>query len=218
MPPVHMTTIVSFDLDGTLTTSAFADAVWLDGLPRLYAQSSGKDLEDAKRELFAEYDRISDQRQEWYDPAYWYDHYHLPGDWRDLLQQNRSHIACYPDVPVVLPRLATRYQLIINSNAKREFIDIQLQELHLRDYFTHIFSSTSDFHTVKKVTEFYTMACQRLKVAPSQIIHIGDSKRFDYDAPRSAGITAYLLDRTRKEHGPYVVHTLLEFGEKLSTK
>jgi putative hydrolase of the HAD superfamily len=213
-----MTIIVSFDLDGTLTTSAFADAVWLDGLPRLYAQTSGKDLEAAKRELFAEYDRISDQRQEWYDPAYWYDYYHLPGDWRTLLHQNRAHIACYPDVPKVLPRLATRYQLIINSNAKREFIDIQLQELHLLDYFTHIFSSTSDFHTVKKVNEFYLKTCQRLSVNPSQVVHIGDSKRFDYDAPRSAGMSAYFLDRSGKEHGPYIVHSLLEFEDKFTKK
>ncbi len=210
-----MISVVSFDLDGTLTTSSFADAVWLDGLPRLYAQTTGKDLAAAKQELFAEYDRIGDQRLEWYDPAYWFDRFHLPGDWRTMLYQNRSHIACYPDVPVVLPRLATHYTLIVSSNAKREFIDIELQELHLRDCFTHIFSSTSDFHTVKKVTEFYAMICQRLNVTPSQIVHVGDSKRFDYDAPLAAGISAYFLDRTSKEHGPFVVHTLLEFEDKL---
>jgi len=213
-----MVSVVSFDLDGTITTSAFADAVWLDSLPRLYAQTSGKTLEDAKRELFAEYDRISDQRIEWYDPAYWFDHYHLPGDWRTLLEKNRSHIACYTDVKAVLPRLARRYQLVINSNAKHEFIDIELRELHLRGCFIRLFSSTSDFHAVKKVTEFYTMVCEQLKIAPSEVVHVGDSWRFDYDAPRAAGITAYFLDRSKKEKGKYVVHSLTEFEEKLKEK
>ena len=211
-----MTTVVSFDLDGTLVTSSFADAVWLDGLPRLYAQASGKDLETAKRELFAEYDRIGDQRLEWYDPAYWFDHYHIPGDWRSLLHQNRSHIACYPDAIAVLPRLAAQYQLIICSNAKREFVEIELEDINIRGCFTHIFSSTSDFHTVKKVTEFYALICQRLNVTSSQIVHVGDSRRFDYDAPRAAGITAYYLDRSGKESGPFVVHTLYEFEHKLA--
>lgn len=210
-----MISIVSFDLDGTLTTSSFADAVWLDSLPRLYATTSGKDLETAKRELFAEYDRITDQRPEWYDPAYWFAHYHLPGDWRRLLTQNRAHIACYPDVPVIIPRLAARYTLVINSNAKHEFIDIELQELRIRDCFTHLFSSTSDFHTVKKVTEYYQMICERLKVSPAEIVHVGDSRRFDYDAPRAAGITAFFLDRSGKESGPDVVHSLYDFERKL---
>jgi len=210
-----MISIISFDLDGTLVKPSFADAVWLEGLPRLYAQTSGKDVETAKRELFAEYDRIGQERLEWYDPAYWFERFHLPGDWRTLLHQHKASIDCFEDATVVLPRLARHYKLIVSSNAKREFVDIELQELQIRDCFTQIYSSTSDFHTVKKVTEFYTMICQKLGVSPSEIVHIGDSKRFDYDAPRDAGITAFYLDRSGKETGPFIVHTLFEFEEKL---
>ena len=210
-----MPTIISFDLDGTIVTSSFADAVWLDGLPRLYAHTTGKSLDAAKAELFAEYDRITDQRLEWYDPAYWFNHYHLPGDWRTLLHQHRSSIQCFPDAAEILPRLAAHYPLIICSNAKREFVDIELADIGIRDCFTHIFSSTSDFHTVKKVADFYGMVIQQLNALPSDIIHVGDSKRFDYDAPRAVGITAYYLDRSGQDTGPDVVHSLLDFEQLL---
>lgn len=212
-----MVSLLSFDLDGTIVKSSFADAVWLEGLPRAYAHATGKSFETAKKELLEEYDRIGQERLEWYDPAYWYKRFNIPGDWRQLLHQHRATIDCYPDATAVLPRLARHYPLIISSNAKREFVDIELQDLQIRDCFTHIFSSTSDYHTVKKVTEFYLMICEKLHLPPEDIIHVGDSKRFDYDSPRAAGITAYYLDRTGKDTGPYTIHTLFEF-EKVIQK
>jgi len=213
-----MTLTISLDLDGTIVKSTFADAVWLEGLPRLYAQATGKDYETAKQELLEAYDQIGQERLEWYDPAYWFKRYQLPGDWRQLLHQHKASIDVFSDAATILPRLAQQFPLVISSNAKREFVDIELKELNIHNYFTHIFSSTSDFHTVKKVTEFYLMICEKLHLPPEDIIHVGDSKRFDYDAPRAAGITAYYLDRTGKEHGPYIVHTLLEFEQRIQEK
>jgi putative hydrolase of the HAD superfamily len=213
-----MVRIVSFDLDGTLVTSGFADAVWLEGLPALYAKTHDVPLDEAKRVLFAQYDIIGDQRLEWYDPAYWFSLYNLPGDWRRLLHDHRGRIEVFPDATATLPRLAQQYPLVICSNAKREFVAIELEELRLAPFFSHIFSSTSDFHTVKKVPDFYSMVCSRLGVAPHEVLHVGDSRPYDYASAKDAGLSALYLDRSMKETGPSVIHTLFEVEAWLASE
>jgi len=209
-----MIKIISFDFDGTLVKPTFADAFWLEGVPALYANQHHIDVEAAKKYLFEEYVKIGENRIEWYDPGYWFDRFHLQKDWKEMLLDYRHNVEIYPEVPAVLKRLSTEYNLIVSSNAKREFIDVQLTEAKLGRYFTEIFSSTSDFHSVKKVTDFYMMICEKLDVLPKEIIHVGDHKIFDYLAPQKLGITSYYLDRKKKTTGSYIVYDLKQFEKK----
>jgi len=210
--------VISFDFDGTIATHRFADAFWLEGVPTLYAQQNNISFENAKKYVVEEYQKIGDNRIEWYDPSYWFTFFHLQSDYHDVLKRYRSAVEIYPEVPKVLARLSKHYSLIISSNAKREFIDIQLQESGLKPYFSSIFSSTSDFHTVKKVPDFYAMICQKMTIFPEEMVHIGDHKEFDYTTPHQQGITAYYLDRTKTGAGPFIVHSLTEFEKKLANK
>lgn len=212
-----MIRVISFDLDGTLFKRSFADAFWLKGVPTLYAKQKGIALEVAKRELLEEYNKIGESRIEWYDPSYWFDRFELTSNWKTVLQQYRSSVEIYPDAAPVLKNLSKDYELIISSNAKKEFIDIQLDVAALHDCFTHVFSSTSDFHTVKKVTDFYAMICKKLKLQPDEMIHVGDHKDFDYLAPKKYGIPSFYLDRENTTRGDHVVHTLYEFEQKIRT-
>jgi 5'-nucleotidase len=210
-----MIKVISFDFDGTIAKHTFADAFWLEGVPALYATQHHVDLESAKKYLFEEYEKIGENRIEWYDPGYWFDRFNLQTDWKKMLLTYRQNVEIYPEVPSALERLSTQYRLIISSNAKKEFIDIQLRQSKIRDYFDQVFSSTSDFHTVKKVTDFYAMICKKLSIEPQEIIHVGDHKEFDYLSPKKLGITAFYLDRDKTSTGPYVVHDLSQFVETI---
>jgi putative hydrolase of the HAD superfamily len=211
-----MIKVISFDFDGTLMTHAFADAFWLKGVPGLYAKRHQISFEDATKFLFTEYEKIGDNRIEWYDPGYWFDRFDLQTDWKKMLGQYRKYAEVYPEVPQVLGRLSKKYELIISSNAKKEFIEVQLKKTKLSGYFHRVFSSTSDFHTVKKVKDFYEMITKTLDVNPKEMIHVGDHKDFDYQEPKRHGITTYYLDRNRTTSGAHVVHDLVEFEQTIA--
>jgi len=210
-----MIKVLSFDFDGTIATHRFADAFWLEGVPVLYAKRHQVSVDAAKNLLFQEYEKIGDNRIEWYDPGYWFDRFDLQTDWKKMLHQFRKNVELYPEVQSVLKRLSTHYPLIISSNAKKEFIDVQLTQSDLRDYFDHIFSSTSDFHTVKKVTDFYAMICTKLRIQPREMIHIGDHKEFDFLSPQKLGIISFYLDRKKTMAGPRIVSDLREFEQAI---
>jgi len=206
-----MIKVISFDFDGTIAKPTFADAFWLEGVPALYAKQHHVNVETAKKYLFEEYDKIGDNRIEWYDPGYWFDRFDLQTDWKKMLLKYRKNVEIYPEVRSVLKRLSIQYSLIISSNAKKEFINVQLRKNKLSGYFEQIFSSTSDFHTVKKVTDFYAMICKKLSIQPQEMVHVGDRKEFDYLSPQKLGIVAYHLDRDRTTKGTGIVHDLTEF-------
>jgi putative hydrolase of the HAD superfamily len=54
------------------------------------------------------------------------------------------------------------------------------------------------------------MVCERMNVSPAEIIHVGDHREFDFEAPQRIGIRSYFLDRTKKDTGAQVIHSLEE--------
>lgn len=210
-----MIKVISFDFDGTIAKHTFADAFWLEGVPALYATQHHVEVQTAKKILFEEYEKIGDNRIEWYDPGYWFDRFNLPVDWRKMLNDFRKNAEIYSEVPYVLKRLSDKYPLIISSNAKKEFIEVQLNQTSLNCYFSRVFSSTSDFHTVKKVTDFYAMICEKLKITPQEMIHVGDHREFDFLSPQKIGITSYFLDRAKHTTGPQVISDLEQFEKAI---
>lgn len=210
-----MIKIISFDLDGTLTNSNYADLVWLEGLPKIYAKEKNINFKSAKKYLQKKYDEMGDNEAEWYDIEYWFNRFDLKYNWKKLLEDYKHDIQTFSEVQDVLNRLFKKYKLIIISNAKREFIEIQLKYTDLQKYFTYVFSSTSDFHKVKKVTEFYSMICNKLKIDSQEIIHVGDNKFFDYTIPHKIGIKSFFLDRKRTQKGKFIIHNLIEFEYKI---
>jgi len=196
--------------------STYADLVWLEGLPKIYALEKKIDLEKAKQFLLEKYDETGEDRVEWYDIEYWFNRFNLKYNWRELLEKYRPVIETYSEVTNVLRRLYKKFDLIITSNARREFIEVELEETKLRKYFTHAFSSTSDFHKVKKVTEFYSMICDKMNIHPDEMIHIGDHEEFDYNIPRKLGITSFHLDREKTNEGAFIVYDLKEFEKRIN--
>jgi putative hydrolase of the HAD superfamily len=210
-----MPKIISFDMDGTLVDSGFTDWVWLHGIPHLYAQKSGLSFDEAKTIVVEEYQKVGEGAIEWYDIKYWFRFFQLDETWETLMKRYSDKISAYEDGRHVLENLRERYPLVLTSNAGREFIDIEMEVTGMRKYFDRIFSATSDFQSVKKTSQFYRQICDILNTEPEEIIHVGDHYEFDYLVPRSMGIQAFYLDRSRKTNGDTFLSDLRDLEGKL---
>jgi putative hydrolase of the HAD superfamily len=211
-----MPKIISFDMDGTLVDSEFTDWVWLHGIPKLYAEKTGLPFEKAKHLVVEEYLKVGEGAIEWYDIKYWFQFFQLEQSWKVLMERYVDKISIYPNVNHILERLKDRFQLVLTSNAGREFIDVEMEATGLGRYFDRIFSATSDFGEVKKTVGFYERICEILGTRPQEIVHVGDHYEFDYLVPRSLGIHAFYLDRSGKQNGDFVLRDLRDLEEKLA--
>ena len=206
-----MIRIISLDMDGTLMKSRFVDRVWMEGIPMIYAEKAGLEFAAAKEFVISEYARVGSDRMEWYDLLYWIERFGLKIGKDELLQMYEDDIEAYPEVPEVLDRLSERYDLVVTSNAAREFIEIELDGL--TQYFREIFSATSDFREVKKSPLVYGAVCAQMDARPFEVLHIGDHYHYDYESPLQAGLDALFLDRKGQRSGPEVVGDLREAAE-----
>lgn len=207
--------IISFDMNGTLTEDRFIELVWRESLPRLYAQVKNIPFEQASKYVFQEYDKIGEERVEWYDIKYWFRLFGLGAGWRKLLESCQHVVKPFPEVTCVLEALSRDYTLVVTTNATTEFADIELGAAGIKGYFSRIFSSTSDFGEVKKTPETYLKICQILKIQPEEMAHVGDHRHFDFITPQELGIRAFYLDRKGEEKGDSIVRDLDEFSNKL---
>ena len=210
---MNKTKVVSFDVDGTLVDRKFVDIIWDEAVPELYAKEKGIGLEEAKEYIKKEYDKVGDKKVEWYDIKYWFKHFGINKNWKELLMEFKNEIEIYPDVMNILDELSKKYKLIIISNASKEFLDIEVEKF--KHYFAYIFSSTSDFKQLKKTANFYFSICSILGVKPHEIVHVGDNWDFDFIAPRKIGIKTFYLDRIGQKQGDSVIHDLMELKYKL---
>jgi putative hydrolase of the HAD superfamily len=206
-----MIRIISLDMDGTLVNSRFVDKVWMEGMPRLYAERSGLDLPAAREYVIGEYMKIGSDHLEWYDLKFWIDKFGLSIGKEELLELYEDEIEVYPEVEEVLELLSENYELVVTSNAAREFIDIELDGL--QGYFREVFSATSDFREVKKSPLLYGAICAHLDARPFEVLHIGDHYSYDYESALDAGLDALFLDRKGERQGPEVIGDLREAVE-----
>ena len=207
-------TTISFDADGTLVTSSFADLVWLEALPQHVSESWGIPLVDAKNKLFADYESIGPRRMEWYDLSYWIKRYRLELTPKSFIMQYKDAVTPFPEVAEVLGALREEYQLIVISNSARLFLDVTTGGF--KDCFKKTFSTVSDFGTMKDANS-YKIVCDKMGIMPYEMAHVGDSFELDYVRARKAGIRAFFLDRQSRSRrrGRSFVTDLKDFKSRL---
>ena len=186
--------IVSFDVEGTLVTTDFSYAIWFEAIPERYAERYGVDFEQAKNLVEDEYQKVGDQRLEWYDIKYWFDKLDL-GLPYPVMDRYQNRVCYYPDTKDILASLHGKYKLTVASGSPHNFLYHLLRDIN--PYFSEIFSSVSDYKQLK-TPEFYTEMCQAMKIRPEQLVHVGDNRRFDFIAPSEIGINAFHLDRKKQ--------------------
>ena len=206
--------VISFDVDGTLVDYGFINSIWFERIPKLYAEEKGVSFEKAESYVKRQYDRVGEQRLEWYDIEYWFRIFALRGSWRDVIRDCRSEIRVYSEVREVLENLRD-FKLIVISNSPRAFLDVELEEGQIGGYFQRTFSSVSDFGQTKKKGELYLKICKFLDISPQEMVHVGDDRNFDFNTPKEVNIVAFYLDRSRRCSGNFVIHDLSEFEDAL---
>ncbi|MFY9397174.1 MAG: HAD family hydrolase [Desulfomonilia bacterium] len=206
---------VSFDLDGTLTSNRFADSVWLEGLPRLVAESRGMDLEEARRYCLKAYETEGPASIRWYQLTYWLDAFGLSGkDPAALVESFCSRIELYDDALPVLEDLTSRgYPLVLFSNATRLFLNAEVRIAGLKPYFREVISVSDDWG----MTKAQARAFERLRrLAGGEVVHVGDHLEFDCLVPRSVGLQAYHIARENPSRAEGSLGSLLEFVDRVT--
>ena len=119
----------------------------------------------------------------------------------------------YDDVIPTLQKLeAAGVKLGVISNWD-ERLGPLLEKLGLSTYFDHVvISSVVGAH--KPDPEIFTHTAELLEVAPTGILHVGDSWREDVEGARSAGMAAARVRRSGRE-GSDDLETLVELFERL---
>lgn len=127
----------------------------------------------------------------------------------------RNEIECYPDSLVALERLAAIYPLvsITNGNADLERIGIA--------HFFKFAITARGCGVAKPDKRIFDLACEKLKLSPHEILHVGDDPQLDVVGARDAGLRTAWINRTGAtwSHGEapdLVVHDLAELVERLS--
>ena len=205
------TKVVSFDLDGTLTKSSFANSIWLEEIPKVYAIKNKISINTAKRKVYQNYTKVGNEKLEWYDITFWLEKFKLDIEPTNLIYAHKEKIRLFNDVmPILNKLLKLKKRLIIISNAKREFVNLEISQTKIGSFFEKIFSATSDFNLTKNDPKVYINVCKICKILPSQMMHIGDDYKFDFVTPITLGIKSLYLNREGKEKGKFVVKSLNE--------
>ncbi|HIH20172.1 TPA: HAD family hydrolase [Candidatus Micrarchaeota archaeon] len=190
--------VVSFDFDGTLVTLELEEQFWDQEIPRLYAQQHNTSLAKARLVWAEELNKVSGEKLEWFDAKWWFDRLGLKQDHRKELRDLKHLVKEYPEARGVLKKLRKKgFKIVIFSNAHRDFLDLKLEVTGLAKHFDEIYSLTSDFKELKSKRLFKWLA-RKMKVKPSQIIHVGDLYDDDVLTPAKAGVLTVFLDRSGK--------------------
>ncbi len=113
----------------------------------------------------------------------------------------------YPEVPGVLEKLQPGFQLAVVSNfdGRLRFI---LEHLGISKYFVHVFVS-SELGADKPDPEIYRRALRLMNLKPSEVLHVGDDPKRDWEAATAAGLSIFRLDRPKNSLRDLL--TFLEF-------
>ena len=202
-----MIKVISFDVDGTLVDAEYNDLVWLEEIPRLYAEKKGIDFKTAYDFILAEYEKVGENDLRWYDMNYWLKLFGINRTYAEIMQKYTDRIEIYPEVEKTLEILQSKMTIVVITLMPREFLDVKLKKLN--GYFSRTFSTISDFKS-QKTTDVYREICKLLGVSENELLHIGDSWEKDYMAPRKAGIRTLYLDRTGNTEGKDTIRNIEE--------
>jgi len=196
MEPLNGIKIVSFDVDGTLVKEDFNDLIWQKEIPSLYAQKRGISFEEAEKIIIEDYEKVGERDFRWYSMDFWINYFHLDVQVDEIISKYESQIEVYPEVPSVLEELKEKYPLIIITMMPSEFLIPKLKKIG--NYFKSTFSTISDFGDLK-TPQGYLKICQKLRISPVQLLHIGDQWEADYLSPKKVNINAIFLNRKNEK-------------------
>jgi HAD superfamily hydrolase (TIGR01549 family) len=123
---------------------------------------------------------------------------HSPALWEILGPRS---FEVFPDALDALKKLyAMSIPMVIISNWQSG-LRHYCHELGIARFFDHIIGS-ADFGVAKPDSRIFREASRRLGIAPSRILHVGDSHDADYFGGEGAGFQVLLIDRASRTSPP----------------
>lgn len=114
----------------------------------------------------------------------------------DLFFAERQRVTLYPEVTEALAALAARWPLLALTNGNAD-----LHRIGLAPLFTGCLSAR-EFGVGKPDASFFHAGCQRLGLAPAEVLHVGDDWALDIEGACAAGQPAAWLRRTGHRDKP----------------
>jgi FMN phosphatase YigB (HAD superfamily) len=187
--------LISFDLQGTLSDSAFSDEFWLELLPRLYSEKRGLDIADARAELKSQFTAMGKYHKLYYCPRSWIKELCPEKSFAEVIARLSHAPLLFEDSLMLVQELAKTVPLIILSTTTHDFIDVELSKG--RDCFCGVYSTLDDFHTAGKTSDVFKSVASRHEVSGENVLHVGDCPEMDIANAKAAGWNTFFFDKKR---------------------
>lgn len=143
-------------------------------------------------------------------------HQLFPGFFRRFAEARSWHV--YPDVlPALRALRSAGLRLAVTSNWDSRLVPT-LAGLGLAEYFETVSVSAEVGHH-KPAPEIFQHTCRALRLAPEQVLHLGDSQREDLEGGRQAGLAVLHVQRSPAgSAGPGALNSLAQLQGWLAEK
>jgi len=101
----------------------------------------------------------------------------------------RHEVDLYPDVPEGLARLASQWRLAALTNGNAD-----VHRIGLGEHFQFALCAR-EFGAAKPDARIFLAACERLKLPPAQVLHVGDDPHMDVAGAAQAGMHTCWVNR-----------------------
>jgi putative hydrolase of the HAD superfamily len=179
-------TRVGLDLDVAALDRAFTEC-WEQTPPRPAIEGPREDDDKGWwRELvYQVLDKVASRTSELDRDAFFevaYSHFAEAGVWE-----------LYPEVIEILQTLRPHFELAVVSNFDGRLRMI-LEQLGVSQFFSHFFLS-SELGADKPDPLIYLRAVKLSRLAPNEVLHVGDDPARDWEAAKAAGLSIFKLER-----------------------
>ncbi len=191
--------VVSLDFAGVVAPKHFIDYFWFFAIPLRVARLEKIPLYEAIKTVERAYWSLSTDRLEWYLPSFWLKVFGIDVDEESLIEESLSVAEPYGDALEAVPILAARYSVVISTNTMIKFVEAFLDRYpQIGKHVKRVFSCIDMLGKPRKDREFFRYVAKELGVEPREVLHVGDDPKHDVEEARAAGMSAVLLDRSRR--------------------
>lgn len=171
--------VVLFDMDGTLLDLAFDNYIWMQLVPKIWAEQNNCAVDKAKSHLYQFY--LKNQGSlNWYSSKFWQNQ--LGIDVLALQYQHRDRIQARAYCFDLLEHLKKNHiECWLVTNADQATLQLKLETVPLRPYFNTVVSSESIGHPKEDQAFWQGLQCQ-FPFQPQHTFFIDDNYDVLYSA------------------------------------